>query len=94
MALKQKLFISEILENSFTEIVTTRFLHLSMSLVLCKQKLYFAQPKKHFVGFVAVGRLHVGDIHAVGWGEGPWALVSPVKAIRVGVFFLKKHWLG
>ena len=31
---------------------------------------------------VAVDRLHVGDLHAVGWGEGPWALVTQVKAIR------------
>ena len=26
-----------------------------------------------------------GDLHAVGWAEGPWALVTPVKAFRVGV---------
>ena len=32
-----------------------------------------------------VVRLHDGDLHAVGWGEGPGALVTPVKAIRVGV---------
>ena len=30
-------------------------------------------------------KLHDGNLHAVGWGEGPWALVTPVKAIRVGV---------
>ena len=30
-------------------------------------------------------RLHDGDLHAVGCGEGPVALVNPVKAIRVGV---------
>ena len=34
---------------------------------------------------VAVVELHDGDLHAVGWGEGPLALVTPVKAIRVGV---------
>ena len=34
---------------------------------------------------VAVVKLHDGNLHAVGWGEGPWALVTPVKAIRVGV---------
>ena len=34
---------------------------------------------------VVVISLHVGDLHAVGWSEGPWALVTPVKAIRVGV---------
>ena len=28
--------------------------------------------------------------HAVGCGEGPWALVAPVKAIRVGVGLLYK----
>ena len=28
---------------------------------------------------------------AVGWGEGPWALVTPVKAIRVGVGLFKKN---
>ena len=34
---------------------------------------------------VAVVRLDVGDLNAVGWGEGPRALVTPIKAIRVGV---------
>ena len=34
---------------------------------------------------VAVIRLHVGGLNAVGWGKGPWALVTPVRAIRVGV---------
>ena len=34
---------------------------------------------------VAVVKLHDGDLHAVGWGEGPCALVTPVKPIRVGV---------
>ena len=34
---------------------------------------------------VAVVRQHVGDLHAVGWGEGPIALVIPVKAIRMGI---------
>ena len=34
---------------------------------------------------VAVVKLHDGNLHAVGWGEGPGALVTPVKAIRVGV---------
>ena len=32
---------------------------------------------------VAVVKLHDGDLHAVGWG--PRALVTPVKAIRVGM---------
>ena len=36
---------------------------------------------------VAVVRLHDGDLHAVGWAGGPGALVTPVKDIRVGVFF-------
>ena len=36
---------------------------------------------------VAVVKQHDGDLHAVGWGEGPWALVTPVKAIRVGEGF-------
>ena len=31
--------------------------------------------------------LHDGDLYAVGWVEGPWALVTRVKAIRVGVGF-------
>ena len=35
----------------------------------------------------AVVRLHV-----VGWGEGPWALVTPVKASRAGVGLNKKHF--
>ena len=30
-------------------------------------------------------KLHDGDLHAVGWGEGPRSLVTPVKAIRVRV---------
>ena len=30
--------------------------------------------------------VHGGDLHAVGWGEDPGALVTPVKVIRV--------WLG
>ena len=36
---------------------------------------------------VVVTRLHVEDLHAVGWGEGRGTLemVTPVKAIRVGV---------
>ena len=32
-----------------------------------------------------VVRLHVGYLHAVGWGEGPCAFMTTVKAIRVGV---------
>ena len=34
---------------------------------------------------MAVVRLDVGDLNAVGWGEGPRALVTPIKAIMVGV---------
>ena len=34
---------------------------------------------------VVLVRLHVGDLHAVGWGLGPRALATPVKAIRVEV---------
>ena len=34
---------------------------------------------------VAVIRLQDGDLHTVGWDECPWALATPVKAIRVGV---------
>ena len=40
---------------------------------------------------VPVARLHDGDLHAVGWGEGPRALVTPVKAIRVGVGLIKNR---
>ena len=40
---------------------------------------------------VAVKRLHVGDLHAVGWGEDPRALVTLVKAIRAGVVVYKKN---
>ena len=40
---------------------------------------------------VAVKRLHVGDLHAVGWGEDPRALVTLVKAIRAGVVVYKKQ---
>ena len=35
-------------------------------------------------------RLHVGDLHTVSWDECPFALVTPVKAIRFGVGYLKK----
>ena len=31
----------------------------------------------------SITRLHVGDLHAVAWGEGPRALVTPVKATRL-----------
>ena len=34
-------------------------------------------------------RLHDGDLHDVGLAEGPWVLVIPVKAIRVGVVLYK-----
>ena len=40
---------------------------------------------------VAVVKLHDGHLHAVDWGEGPWAFVTPVKAIRVGVGLFKKN---
>ena len=30
-------------------------------------------------------RLYVGDLFAVGWDEGSFAFVTPVKAIRIGV---------
>ena len=36
-----------------------------------------------------VVRLQVGGLHSAGWGEGPWELVTSVKAIRVGVGFFK-----
>ena len=39
----------------------------------------------HWLLHVAVMRLHVGVPHAVGCGEGPGALVTPVKAIWVVV---------
>ena len=36
-------------------------------------------------GYFQVEWLHVGDLHAAGWGEGPRALATPVKAtIRLG----------
>ena len=38
---------------------------------------------------MAVG-LHVEDVHAVGSGEGPGDLVTPVRAIRVEVGVYKK----
>ena len=34
-----------------------------------------------------VTRLHVEDLHAIAWGEGPWALVTPVKANGVSGFW-------
>ena len=30
-------------------------------------------------------RLYVWDRHAVGWGEGPWPMVTPEKASGLGV---------
>ena len=29
-------------------------------------------------------KMLVGGLYTVGWGKGPWALMTPVKAIRVG----------
>ena len=37
---------------------------------------------------VAVERLHVEDLHAVGWVEGHWSLVTPVRAISCGFLTL------
>ena len=36
-------------------------------------------------------KLHDGDLLAVGWDDGPRALVTPVKAIRVGLGPYKKQ---
>ena len=33
---------------------------------------------------VSVIRLHAEDLHAVGWGDGPWAMLTPVKVILLG----------
>ena len=43
---------------------------------------------------ISVLRLHVGDLHDVGLGEGPRVLVTPVKAIRVviGVYVKSIYW--
>ena len=41
---------------------------------------------------VVVVRLHDGDLHAVGWGEGSRAFVTPVKAISVGAGLYKKEY--
>ena len=46
----------------------------------------FANP----INFFVTTYDNVGDLHVVGWGEGPWALVTPVKAIMVWVGFYKK----
>ena len=60
---------------------------------------HFSSMSRAWLLPVTVIRLHVGDLHAVGWGEGLWALVTPVKAIRVGVrlcgkkVLLVKRWL-
>ena len=32
------------------------------------------------------GIMHIGDLHAVGWGEGPGALVTPVKSFVLGLY--------
>ena len=60
-------------------------------------KLWYWKPLDGFVTCICCRNvlmfLHDGDLHAVGWGEGPWALVTPVKAIRVGVGLYKKiYW--
>ena len=34
-------------------------------------------------------RLHAGDLNVFGWGDGPWALVTPVKDNRVVVVVYK-----
>ena len=39
---------------------------------------------------VMVERMHVGDLYAVGWGEGSRALVALVKATWMGVGFQSK----
>ena len=63
---------------------------------LCCVGTWFAPPSTpDFLGMVGLNlawlrpvvvvRLHDGDLDAVGWGESPWALVTPVKAITVGV---------
>ena len=36
---------------------------------------------------LAVVRLHAGDLRTVGWGEGQCTLVTPLKAMGVGVEF-------
>ena len=41
---------------------------------------------------VAVVKMHDGDLHAVGWGEGPSALVTPVKAICALIFSVFCSW--
>ena len=35
---------------------------------------------KAWLFYVADIKLHVGDLHAVGWGEGLWELMTPVKS--------------
>ena len=39
----------------------------------------------------SVVRLHIGDLHALGWCKGPWALVTTLKAIILGVGISKKQ---
>ena len=38
-------------------------------------------------GTYAIKRFDDGDLHSLGWCEGPWVLVTPLKAIIV--FYLK-----
>ena len=40
---------------------------------------------------VGIRYLYNWLMHAVGWGEGQWALATQVKAIRVGVGLIKKY---
>ena len=36
--------------------------------------------------------MHVRELHDVGWGEGPWALATPLKPTRVVVGIYKENY--
>ena len=51
------------------------------------------QMNRVIIGANVVGIRYLYNLllHVVGWGEGPWALATQVKAIRVGVGLIKKY---
>ena len=59
--------------SHFAEKTVEQDLNLGLNLALAS-----------FLPAVVIIRLHDGDLHTVNWGEGPWALVTPVD--RVGLY--------
>ena len=77
-------------DPSFTEIsvdqkALTRVIVFFRSLSAIRIDQTVCWPEIVHILLWSIDWLHVGDRHAVGWGVGPLALVTPVKAIRVGM---------